>query len=42
MVKYNPLPEGVPGGEAQRTPEGNGLYMTVYPKSSLNMDIISF
>ena len=31
-VKYNPLPVGVS--------EGEGLYLTVYPKSSSNTDII--
>ena len=31
-AKYNPLPEG--------TPEGKGLYLTVYPKSSPNKDIV--
>ena len=35
-VKYNPLPEGVPEG----TPETKGLYLTVYPQSSPNTDII--
>ena len=34
MVKYNPLPEGVP--------EGEGLYLTIYPESSPHTDIISF
>ena len=33
-VKYNPLPEGVPDGE--------GLYLSVYPELSPNTDIISF
>ena len=33
-VKYSPLPEG--------TPEGGGLYLTVYPESSPNMGSISF
>ena len=37
-VKYNPLPEGVPNG----TPEGKGVYLTVHPKLSPNMDSISF
>ena len=41
-VKYNPLPEGVPEGEGQGSPEGKGLYLTVYPESSPNTDIISF
>ena len=36
MVKYNPLPEGVPEGE------GKGLYLTVYHELSPNTDIISF
>ena len=31
-VKYSPLPEG--------TPEGGGLYSTVYPESSPNMGSI--
>ena len=30
------LPKGVPEG----TPEGKGLYVTVYPKSSHNTDTI--
>ena len=34
MVKYSPLSEGVPGGRPKRAPEGGGLYLTVYPKSS--------
>ena len=29
-VKYNILPEGVPDA----TPEGKGIYLTVYPESS--------
>ena len=33
-VKYNPLPEG--------TPEGKGLYLTLYPELSPNTDSISF
>ena len=37
-VKYNPLPEGVP----EETPEGKGLYLTIYPELSPNTDIISF
>ena len=37
-VKYNPSSEGVPEG----TPEGEGLYLTVYPESSPNTDVISF
>ena len=39
-VKYNPLPEEVPESEAEGTPEGNGLYLTVYPETSPNTDII--
>ena len=31
-VKYNPLPDGVPGGES--------VYLTVYPEPSPNTDII--
>ena len=41
-VKYTPPPEGVPEGEARGTPEVGGVYLTVYPASSPNMDIISF
>ena len=37
-VKYTPSPEGVPKG----TPEGKGVYLTVYTKQSLNTDSISF
>ena len=37
-VKYNLLPEGVPDA----TPEGKGIYLTVYPESSPNADIILF
>ena len=33
-VKYTPLPEGVP--------EGEGVYLTIYPKLSPNTDSISF
>ena len=36
IVKYTP--EGVPKG----TPEGKGVYLTLYPKSSPNTDSISF
>ena len=41
-VKYTPWPEGVPKGKAQGTPEGEGVYLTVYPESSPNTDSISF
>ena len=37
-VKYTPLSEGVP----EVTPEVEGVYLTVYPQSSPNMDNISF
>ena len=37
-VKYTPPSEGVTEG----TPEGGGVYLTVYPESSPNTDIISF
>ena len=37
-VKNNPLPEGVPKG----TPEGKGLYLTVYPESSPYTGIMNF
>ena len=37
-VKYTPFPEGVP----EVTPEGERVYLTVYPESSPNMDSISF
>ena len=37
-VTYNPLPEGVLEG----TPEGKGVYLTVYPELSANTDITSF
>ena len=33
-VKYTPLPEGAP--------EGEGVYLTVYPESSPNTDSMSF
>ena len=36
-VKYTPLPEGVPEG----APEGKGVYSTVFPKLSPNLDSIS-
>ena len=42
MVKYTPPPEGVSEGEARGTPEGEGVYLTVYPKLSPYTDIISF
>ena len=41
-VKYTPLSKGVPEGEAKGTPEGEGVYLTIYPESNLNMDSISF
>ena len=41
-VKYTPLPEGVPKGEAQGYSEGKGVYLTVYPELSPNRDSISF
>ena len=41
MVKYNPLPEGVPVAKPEGTPEGKGLYLTIYPQSNPNTDIIS-
>ena len=41
-VKYNPLPEGVLRAKPEGTPEGKGLYLTVYPESSPNTDSISF
>ena len=31
-----------PRAKPEGTPEGKGLYLTVYPKSSPNTDIISF
>ena len=40
MVKYSPLSQGVTEGEATQNLEGKGLYMTVYPESSPNMDSI--
>ena len=42
MVKYTPLPEGVPKAKPKGTLEGGGVYLTVYPESSPNTDIISF
>ena len=43
-VKYNPLPERFPEGreKPEGTPEGKGLYLTMYPNLSPNTDIISF
>ena len=41
MVKYTPQLEGVPEGEAEVTPEGNGVYLTVHPESSPDMYSIS-
>ena len=38
MVKYTPSPKGVP----KVTPECEVVYLTVYSKSSPNMDSISF
>ena len=37
-VKYAPSSEGVPKG----TPEGEGVYLTIYTELSPNTDIISF
>ena len=34
MVKYTPLPEGVPEGKAEGTLEGEGLCLTVYTELS--------
>ena len=31
-----------PRAKPEGTPEGGGVYLTVYPESSPNMDIISF
>ena len=41
-IKYTLPPEGVSEGEALGTPEGGGVYLTVYLESSPNTDIISF
>ena len=41
-VKYNPLPSEFPRAKPEGTPEGKGWYLTVYPESSRNTDIISF
>ena len=38
-VKYNPLPEGVPKGEAQGNSWKQRVYLTVYPESSPNTDM---
>ena len=40
-VKYTTPPEGVPEGKPKRTPEGGGVYLTVYPELSPDTDIIS-
>ena len=42
MVKYTPLSEGVSRAKPEGTPEGKGVYLTVYPESSPNIDSISF
>ena len=34
-VKYTPLPEGVPKGEARGTPEGKGSYLLYIPSQVL-------
>ena len=36
------MSEGVPEGKPKRTPEGEGVYLTVYFESSPNTDSISF
>ena len=41
-VNYNPLPEGVPKGKAEGTPEGEGVYLTIYLQLSPNTDSILF
>ena len=41
-VKYNPLPEGVPEGEARANSWSKGLYLTVHPELGPNTDIVSF
>ena len=37
-LRLKEFPRAKPGG----TPEGKGVYLTVYPESSPNTDIISF
>ena len=42
MVKYTPPLKEFPRAKPEGTPEGRGVYLTVYPESSPNTDIISF
>ena len=42
MVNYSLSPEGVPRVKPDGGHVGEGLYLTVYPESSPNKDIISF
>ena len=39
-VKYNPLAEGVPQGEAQGNFQRQWVYVTIYPESSTNIDAV--
>ena len=39
-VKYNPLLEGILRAKPEGTPKGKGLYLTIYPESGPNTDII--
>ena len=41
-INYTPSLEGVPKGKDEGTPEGKGLYLTIYTESSSHMDSISF
>ena len=40
-IKYTPPPE-FPRVKPEGTPEGGGVYLTVYPEPSPNTDILSF
>ena len=41
-VKNTPSPEGVPEAKPKGTPEGEGVYFTVYTEMSPNTESISF
>ena len=42
MVKYTPSPKEFPRAKPEGTPEGEVVYLTVYPELSPNTESISF
>ena len=41
-VKYTPPPSAVPSALPSVTPEGGGVYLTVYPSSRPNTDTVYY